>query len=53
MVCEGRLGGLRNGGISGYNPDDTRSGRWEGQEKTECGIHIDSDGKIHRTSRSE
>ncbi|MGR3839303.1 MAG: phosphoadenylyl-sulfate reductase [Cognatishimia sp.] len=29
--------------------EDPRSGRWRGQEKTECGIHVDSDGKMVRT----
>jgi phosphoadenosine phosphosulfate reductase len=23
------------------NPDDERSGRWEGKSKTECGLHVD------------
>ena len=23
------------------NPDDPRAGRWAGQEKTECGLHVD------------
>ncbi|KAG0343681.1 hypothetical protein BG004_005082 [Podila humilis] len=23
------------------NPDDERSGRWEGKQKTECGLHVD------------
>ena len=31
------------------DPDDPRSGRWQGQEKTECGIHLDEDGKLVRS----
>lgn len=30
--------------------EDRRAGRWRGSEKTECGIHITSDGKIVRTN---
>lgn len=30
------------------NPDDARSGRWAGHEKTECGIHFSGDGKPRR-----
>ena len=30
------------------NPDDARSGRWAGRDKTECGIHFNSDGKPER-----
>ena len=30
------------------NPDDSRSGRWAGQQKTECGIHFNRDGKPQR-----
>ncbi len=30
------------------NPDDARSGRWAGQNKTECGIHFNSAGKPQR-----
>lgn len=29
--------------------DDPRAGRWAGQDKTECGIHIAEDGTITRT----
>ena len=29
---------------------DPRSGRWAGQEKTECGIHIGANGQIERTA---
>lgn len=28
--------------------EDSRSGRWRNQEKTECGIHITADGRIIR-----
>jgi len=31
------------------NPDDARSGRWAGREKTECGIHFGGDGKPRRS----
>jgi phosphoadenosine phosphosulfate reductase len=31
--------------------DDERAGRWAGQEKRECGIHINLDGKIERSSQ--
>jgi phosphoadenosine phosphosulfate reductase len=30
---------------------DVRSGRWAGQEKTECGIHMGSDGKFTRAAK--
>lgn len=30
--------------------EDRRAGRWRGSDKTECGIHITSDGKIVRTN---
>ncbi|GGE45800.1 phosphoadenylyl-sulfate reductase (thioredoxin) [Marinicauda pacifica] len=30
--------------------DDPRAGRWAGQDKTECGIHIGADGTITRTT---
>ncbi len=29
-----------------------RSGRWSGSEKTECGIHFGSDGRVQRPRRS-
>lgn len=29
--------------------DDPRAGRWAGQDKTECGIHIGTDGTITRS----
>ena len=32
--------------------EDSRAGRWRGSEKTECGIHITSDGRIVRESSS-
>ena len=32
--------------------DDPRAGRWAGQDKTECGIHIAEDGTITRTGGS-
>lgn len=31
---------------------DSRSGRWAGQGKTECGIHLGADGKFHRGKKS-
>lgn len=30
--------------------DDPRAGRWAGQDKTECGIHIGADGTITRST---
>jgi len=33
----------------GGNADNPREGRWMGKEKTECGIHFSSNGKIIRT----
>lgn len=30
--------------------DDPRAGRWAGQDKTECGIHVGADGTIARAS---
>ena len=29
--------------------EDPRAGRWRGQDKTECGIHITENGRIHRS----
>lgn len=29
--------------------DNARSGRWQGLDKTECGIHLGEDGKFYRT----
>ncbi len=31
--------------------EDPRAGRWAGQEKTECGIHFDADGKLVRSGQ--
>lgn len=31
--------------------DDPRAGRWAGQGKTECGIHLGPDGKLVRSSQ--
>jgi phosphoadenosine phosphosulfate reductase len=31
---------------------DVRSGRWAGQDKEECGIHLGSDGKFHPVKKS-
>ncbi|MGD2134145.1 MAG: phosphoadenylyl-sulfate reductase [Maricaulaceae bacterium] len=33
--------------------EDARAGRWRGQDKDECGIHITADGRIVRTSAEE
>lgn len=33
--------------------DDFRAGRWAGSDKTECGIHIDEDGRIRPVPREE
>ena len=30
--------------------EDQRAGRWRGQEKTECGIHLASNGKMSRST---
>jgi phosphoadenosine phosphosulfate reductase len=35
--------------IAGGTDEDPRAGRWAGTDKTECGIHITSDGKLVRT----
>jgi phosphoadenosine phosphosulfate reductase len=32
---------------------DPRAGRWAGSEKTECGIHITTDGKIVRVAETD
>jgi len=29
---------------------DVRAGRWAGTEKSECGIHVTTDGKVSRIS---
>ncbi|MFQ5559754.1 MAG: phosphoadenylyl-sulfate reductase [Nitrospinota bacterium] len=31
--------------------DDPRAGRWTGNEKTECGLHFDSEGKVVSAKR--
>jgi len=33
--------------------EDERAGRWRGSGKTECGIHIDAGGRIHRRTREQ
>ena len=33
--------------------EDPRSGRWRGTDKAECGIHLDPDGKIQRSTTLE
>ncbi len=33
----------------GGSEDDPRAGRWQGSEKTECGIHFSANGQIVRT----
>lgn len=35
--------------VAGGSADDPRAGRWQGSEKTECGIHIAANGQIVRT----
>lgn len=35
--------------VAGGTEDDPRAGRWEGTEKTECGIHFSANGQIVRT----
>jgi len=35
--------------VAGGTEHDPRSGRWEGTEKTECGIHFSANGQIIRT----
>jgi phosphoadenosine phosphosulfate reductase len=49
-----RLAGYRSIGCvpctaAGGSDDDPRAGRWSGMEKTECGIHFTSNGKVIRT----
>ncbi|MEO1159474.1 MAG: phosphoadenylyl-sulfate reductase [Pseudomonadota bacterium] len=34
---------------AGGSADDPRAGRWAGQDKTECGIHLSTDGRLVRT----
>ncbi len=35
----------------GGSADDPRAGRWAGQGKTECGIHLSADGKLTRNQQ--
>jgi phosphoadenosine phosphosulfate reductase len=35
--------------VAGGSDDDPRAGRWAGSDKTECGIHITSEGRLVRT----
>lgn len=35
----------------GGSADNPRAGRWAGQDKTECGIHLSTDGQLVRTQR--
>jgi phosphoadenosine phosphosulfate reductase len=35
--------------VAGGTDDDPRAGRWAGSDKTECGIHITSEGRLVRT----
>jgi phosphoadenosine phosphosulfate reductase len=35
--------------VAGGSEDDPRAGRWQGSEKTECGIHFSSNGTVIRT----
>ncbi len=35
--------------IPGGTADDPRAGRWQGSEKTECGIHFSANGTVIRT----
>jgi len=35
----------------GGSADNPRAGRWAGQDKTECGIHLNNDGRLVRTQR--
>lgn len=35
--------------VAGGSADDPRAGRWQGSEKTECGIHFSANGTILRT----
>jgi phosphoadenosine phosphosulfate reductase len=36
----------------GGSADDPRAGRWAGQDKTECGIHLSTDGRLVRNLRN-
>lgn len=35
----------------GGSADDPRAGRWAGQDKTECGIHLSADGQLVRNQQ--
>ena len=35
----------------GGTPDDPRAGRWTGQDKTECGIHLNAEGRLVRNQQ--
>lgn len=35
--------------VAGGSAEDPRAGRWQGSEKTECGIHFSANGTIIRT----
>lgn len=35
----------------GGSADDPRAGRWAGQDKTECGIHVSADGRLVRNQQ--
>lgn len=37
--------------VKPINPDDPRSGRWAGSDKTECGIHIENGRIVRPTAR--
>ena len=39
--------------VPGGTDDDPRAGRWQGSEKTECGIHFSANGTIIRTVSRE
>lgn len=36
----------------GGSADDPRAGRWAGQDKTECGIHLSADGQLRRNQQN-
>lgn len=36
----------------GGSADNPRAGRWAGQDKTECGIHLNANGKLVRNQRN-
>ena len=37
---------------AGGSASDPRTGRWAGQDKTECGIHLNTDGRLVRNQRN-